>query len=1113
MATPDLRQIAIQSVIVILSLLSPCQSEQADGNATDTVGCANCGCSPTDFATQGHDFGRTGHSGTSLGDAWNDLTLAWSYESPNVTALLPSQSVDRVGHTTPIVYGEYVIACFGDSYRILSLSTGEVLKTFSGSDAPYHIAPGDIESTPSVATVGYGDTAKLVLYLAGGSTESITAIDLKSPTFDTLWTLHPGNCVAKGYTGSIGATTFSSITFAYAGGNYLVYFNTLNGDVYAANAATGDRVWGPVVLDGPSYGAMATDGASLYVATAAVPPSNPEGDIYALNLETGTIVWQLSTAGGLRGNSTVYPGKYPNESFVSGLATYFGELYAVSTTSCGVAWDVIYPADGVFYQLNGFNGAVKYAKPAQHVSNANGPERQAGPLIEESLTILAEGTRWWAPPLGQDILAFNRFSGDLTWLGEGGANATLNQYRADGLITCENSGQPGTAVLFDDHGYLSFFKTSTGEEYFSRRIDYTGESGFGSLNNRGGGVALAKSGQLIVSTYLGGIYCLTSQSYRPRLEILDFQEVVSTYGSNPSTLFSFEKMFTNTGFGTLSGVLRFSATPSDVLPGLSRQSVAIPVDQGEAEFAGGSDKLSRMPFSSDQSMVKNAGERMLQNQSAGQPPDWLVSPSTVPFILASQDTADIEIVVDQTRLPRGPQRLYVTFESNDPDYFLNDPDLMPELVLTVNGDCGIDTTYLNFGPSAQNLQVVANTGRFGSMAWSSPYGGPGNFVFDGSRSVLFQGTYLYGVSRRRLALNMPDWWVGSGEESEWKSLLGDLNPATVDCKPALAAGISLGQATLDGFTYVPLTGNMVIRSFCDSVQMFDASGVWNWLDFDHAYYSQDSTIGLAVESRVIGIQNAPPGFELLNNVTVDMMEIRARNGQPVPGFKFGAGIDYDITLMDTAAINREISTAWFHSLQNLSQGAAVGLIKIPFGGCAGAMEEPLKSVRALDRNMSFISLFGIGSPMLDSAYYWMSQAPGAYSQGSMHNTNDQGLFATLLEQNIPPTGGIKFAVAHFGFKDISSPGNGENYRGLATLVNKWMGFGRGDVNNDGVVNLADIIYLSDYVYGGAGTPGPIPFEHLGDVNADGALTQEDIIYLVNYYFHYEPCPQGKFIQF
>ncbi len=76
------------------------------------------------------------------------------------------------------------------------------------------------------------------------------------------------------------------------------------------------------------------------------------------------------------------------------------------------------------------------------------------------------------------------------------------------------------------------------------------------------------------------------------------------------------------------------------------------------------------------------------------------------------------------------------------------------------------------------------------------------------------------------------------------------------------------------------------------------------------------------------------------------------------------------------------------------------------------------------------------------------------------------------------------------------------------MVNKWVGFGRGDVNNDNSINLADLVYLSQTVAGG---PGAIPFAHLADVNADGAIDAADVTFLVNYYFNYGNCPSGAFI--
>ena len=80
---------------------------------------------------------------------------------------------------------------------------------------------------------------------------------------------------------------------------------------------------------------------------------------------------------------------------------------------------------------------------------------------------------------------------------------------------------------------------------------------------------------------------------------------------------------------------------------------------------------------------------------------------------------------------------------------------------------------------------------------------------------------------------------------------------------------------------------------------------------------------------------------------------------------------------------------------------------------------------------------------------------------------------------------------------------------MAYFVNKWAGFGRGDVNNDNLVNLADIIHLASYV--NAGGAGPVPFMHLGDVNNDLAVDAGDITYLSDYYFNCGACPVGDWM--
>jgi hypothetical protein len=61
----------------------------------------------------------------------------------------------------------------------------------------------------------------------------------------------------------------------------------------------------------------------------------------------------------------------------------------------------------------------------------------------------------------------------------------------------------------------------------------------------------------------------------------------------------------------------------------------------------------------------------------------------------------------------------------------------------------------------------------------------------------------------------------------------------------------------------------------------------------------------------------------------------------------------------------------------------------------------------------------------------------------------------------------------------------------------------GDVNADGVINAADVVYLINYLF--INGPAPIPLES-GDVNCDGVRTSADVVYLINYLYIGGPAP-------
>jgi hypothetical protein len=62
---------------------------------------------------------------------------------------------------------------------------------------------------------------------------------------------------------------------------------------------------------------------------------------------------------------------------------------------------------------------------------------------------------------------------------------------------------------------------------------------------------------------------------------------------------------------------------------------------------------------------------------------------------------------------------------------------------------------------------------------------------------------------------------------------------------------------------------------------------------------------------------------------------------------------------------------------------------------------------------------------------------------------------------------------------------------------------RGDANGDGMINIADVVYLLNYLFTGGLPPDPL---EAGDVTCDGLVNIADVVYLLNYLFTGGPPP-------
>ncbi len=61
----------------------------------------------------------------------------------------------------------------------------------------------------------------------------------------------------------------------------------------------------------------------------------------------------------------------------------------------------------------------------------------------------------------------------------------------------------------------------------------------------------------------------------------------------------------------------------------------------------------------------------------------------------------------------------------------------------------------------------------------------------------------------------------------------------------------------------------------------------------------------------------------------------------------------------------------------------------------------------------------------------------------------------------------------------------------------------GDADGDGMVNIADVVYLINHIFGGGPPPDPL---EAGDANCDGMVNIADVVYLINYIFGGGPPP-------
>ncbi len=1059
-------------------------------------------CSPPDlWTTQSRDFGRTGASNVPLDDAWCDLTTSWLYETP----------ANTIPFMSPIVHDGRVYistsATGGDA------STIEVLDLISGAHL-YSIDDPDLgNSVFNDPTIYNG-----ILYISGGTNFTITGWDISSTTTPATKVMSRTFSGA----GTTGPLRFANIIVIDIGGTEVLFAGSEIGRVVAIEAATGLDYGGwsvnPLTLAGGQLiGGSASDGSSLYYTASLL---GLDGDVFSVDAASGTINWRLSEEGGLQGaafhegeSGTLVSEGFTNVSYEN------GKLFVGSRMTGDK------PRDGMYYTLDAATGALINAIATNGFLFSN-------PIVDINLVYCQTNAQWSPALYGTPMFAASKSTGGVAWSAETPyANEDAGRYLGNGVRSCEPEDGPypeDIIVNTDEEGAINFWNSVTGEQIFRRRWD------FGQDISDGAAATLATDSEgathVLVTNGFGAVVDLVKGADRPRLEIQGYNlSFPVDFSVDLSVIVTVADALVNTGCADLTFN---NVNTSDVSNGSSDPNiVSIDVIRPEildrstnladklaatGRFFMNAQRINIVNYADELSLVRvreldQNNERFISRSATSSHP--YLNGVTQPIsgdVLAAGESLDILIDVNPSEILRGPQTFYIELDTDDPDFFVNAgsaslPSPFPEISVTLVGGCLLDTTYLEFGAGGLNIQVVTNTGRLGTGEDPIP-----GFLIDDEAGIYYQGTYVFGVSTERIAMSTQDWTGGGGEDNAWKSIQADPNWKDNTCKPALISPptITLGYIwdATEG-EYVEIDGHAVYVSWIDSVQDFSLGAglaAWNWRNFDAAF-NDSLTMGVAANTSTYGVLNVPE----LANLTVEVFEITERNGNPIPDWKFGSFHDYDIVFIltgieDTSLIDQSISTAWCTDAL-LSSDVAWGQIKLPFG-CG---HEPLKNAYAVDETQGQFSTAGRGNPYWDSAYYYMSLPAGDHGH-TVTGSPDQAQHFTLVEHDFAPNETITFAIANFGFNSgLATVADGSALAPTAHLVNKWLGFGRGDVDNDNIITIADIMTVVGIVSGSV--LGAIPFEHLADVDADGDVDIDDIDYLVDYYFNNGPCPEGDWI--
>ncbi len=1033
-----------------------------------------------DWNTWMHDYQRTGASGMTVGNPCA-VRAEWSKFLPRLSSF-----------TSPVVAGGKVCVASDNEVNSFDLATG----TPGNSVGAMPYAYNQVRCNVSVE----GNR----VFITGGAANSVSCWDT------TLSIVHWSN----DYTGpGLAATThgplltrnrFGATAVYHAGTDSIVVIGTEmstsanHGWLYALDARTGFLYngWGtnPIPLDRGCRLTPAFDGANLYVGTSSYT-SFGDGSLYSINAATGAINWNFKDAtASLEG----WPGGVSIDGTILYGATYANDPALPLSASHRYAIDVTLAGPG-----------PSLSPAAIRWRGTEGPTLYAAPTIGRNFLYIPQDD----PSAG--ILMVDKYFGTVV---HNFSLAGVGSVPLPVTLTCDN-------YLFAGDRLGRWYLLNTSDQSLEWRREFTGiVNGTAIAHNFVNGDDYAIVNSRSSQTDPSGRGALTAwrfhQQFRPFLHQYVYSTEIQVPLNSGSGLSHTEPgVFGNDGcislqFGNpiISDPAPASVSYSDALEQYAAAYVDLHVGSDyiarfdndrlskRARLAGAGARVDDELTVFDKAM-ETAGKSVAKDRTraatAAGATDILrtsgVSYSANP-LLPGQST-NITWTYDGTGLGRGTDDEYIQAVNNDPDFYPEDLSYSvigyPTLKITYVGGCPEQNTTLAWNTlGAANSEKVYNHGALGdghsgALVWGADGGYNAN-LYDGGFLLVGDSSAQLGGAQFRL-----DYYKFSG------LYVASPRPSDSICGFDGSASVHLGWRRQGGCPGQPveITGSRETSVFSDTNTNYPPT-------------SPLSSIGVTVFQTEVGANDPMYGDFKLICWNLQNRDSVAKDLKAGSYIDWDVGVSYDKNV-GLLSDNFNGYAQWNAASPQYAFGMFDPDLCTSYCGIDPSANSPHKMLSYLYTycyhwdcwpGYNDVYGWGLGWAMATTPpyrlYYYGPQGPAG-------ERGDRSVFLVNKGFILPSNGSQNVVQALYAVPATSN--DVETIDALAVEVAKraarWAGFARGDVNDDGCVNLADACWLSsgNQIY---------PDTYCGDVNLSGTVDPVDVVYLLAYISGSGPAPQG-----